>query len=134
MNPKSGKAGKVVSPTSPSAAHDADVADPGEVSEIKAEQRKTKSGKYGSVKVKPFKPPDPVEAEQENKTWIEIEMIDENDDPVPGERYEITMPDGQSVSSGTLDTDGKAKVTGIDPGTCKVRFPNLDKEAWEKIS
>lgn len=134
MNPKSGKAGKAGKPTKPKEAYDADSADPGEVSQIKAEQRKTKSGKYGSVKVKPFKPPKEDAADQEDKTWIEIKMIDENDDPVAGEKYEITMPDGQSVAKGSLDGDGEARVDGIDPGSCKVRFPELDKEAWEKIS
>jgi len=23
-------------------------------------------------------------------------------------------------------------VEGIDPGTCKITFPELDKDAWEK--
>ena len=25
-----------------------------------------------------------------------------------------------------------ARIEGIEPGTCKVTFPRLDKEAWEK--
>ena len=50
---------------------------------------------------------------------------------MPGERYQIELPDG-SVAKGTLDQDGFARVDGIDPGTCKVTFPELDKEAWEK--
>ena len=71
-----------------------------------------------------------AEAEEE-KTWIEIELVDEEDNPVPGEKYKITLPDGR-VKTGTLDENGFARVEGIDPGTCKVTFPNLDKDAWEK--
>jgi hypothetical protein len=64
--------------------------------------------------------------------WIEIELVDEENQPVPGEKYRIDLPDG-SVVEGNLDSKGKARREGIKPGTCKVTFPNLDKEAWEKI-
>jgi type VI secretion system secreted protein VgrG len=50
---------------------------------------------------------------------------------VPGEEYQVTLPDGSTVASGTLDEKGKARVEGIDPGSCKVTFPNLDKDAWK---
>ena len=65
--------------------------------------------------------------------WIEIELVDEANQPVPGEKYEITMPD-KTVKEGTLDEKGWARVDGIkDPGQCKITFPNLDKEAWDFI-
>ncbi len=135
MNKKSGTAGSPVSPADPDAAAEADQADPGEVEKIKAEQRKTQTGKYGKVKVKPYKPPGPTdpEDEKEKKTsWIEIGMVYEtNGDPVPGLSYEITLPDGETVASGTLDEKGFARVEGFEPGSCKVSFPDLDKEAWE---
>jgi hypothetical protein len=67
------------------------------------------------------------------KTWIEIELVDEEGNPVPGERYKITLPDGKTVSEGTLDANGRARVEGIDPGTCQISFPDLDKDAWEQI-
>lgn len=132
MNPKSGKAGSAVTPAEPEAPEEADVADPGSVAEIKAEQRKTQSGKYGSTPVKPHKPPQTEEEKEEKKSWIEIEMVDEEDNPVPGEKYRITLADN-SVAEGTLDEKGFARVEGIESGNCKVTFPNLDKEAWEKI-
>jgi hypothetical protein len=138
MKAKSGKAGKAVKPGAPQVAEDADIEDPGEVAQVKAEQRQTKQGKYGSEKVKAHKPAGRDDAsaaddgsEEEKKSWIEIELIDEDDEPVPGERYQIELPDG-SVARGTLDQNGFARVDGIDPGTCKVTFPELDKEAWEK--
>jgi type VI secretion system secreted protein VgrG len=49
---------------------------------------------------------------------------------VPGEEYQVTLPDGTTVASGTLDEKGKARVEGIDSGNCKVTFPNQDKSAW----
>jgi hypothetical protein len=50
---------------------------------------------------------------------------------VPGERYRIELPDGK-IAEGSLDQNGFARVNRIKPGTCKVTFPRLDKEAWEK--
>jgi type VI secretion system secreted protein VgrG len=134
MNKKSGTAGSPVSPADPNAAEEADQADPGEVEKIKAEQRKTQTGKYGTVQVKPYKPPGPseTEPEKEKKSWIEIKLVDEQNDPVPGEPYSITLPDGETVASGTLDEKGFARIDGIDPGTCNIAFPQRDKEAWAK--
>lgn len=73
------------------------------------------------------------EAAQEEVTktdWIEIEFVGEDGKPIPGEKYEITLPDG-SIASGTLDSNGFARVDGFEPGKCKISFPNLDTEAWE---
>jgi hypothetical protein len=139
MGKKSGKAGTPVSPAASDKVEDADIADPGKVSEIKAEQAKTKSGKYGSQQVKPFKPPTEEEKEgkkgkkeeKEELSWIEIELVGEDDEGIPGEKYKITLPD-DSVAEGTLDEKGFARVEGFEPGTCKITFPELDKDAWEK--
>ena len=124
----------MVAPTDATAPEDADEADPGEVAEVKAKQKETKSGKYGSVQSPPFKPPkinDP-EVQESERTWIEIELVDENDDPVPGEQFEVELPDGR-VRRGTLDNDGFARVDGFEPGgDCQVSFPRLDQGAWEK--
>ena len=65
-------------------------------------------------------------------TWVAIQLLDHEDNPVAGEAYELTLPDG-AVRSGTLNGDGKAEERGIDPGTCKVRFPGLDADAWEFV-
>ena len=72
------------------------------------------------------------EEKQKKKSWIEIELVDEDDNPIPGERYKVTLPDGRTVAEGTLDENGFARVDGIDPGTCKITFPRLDKDAWKK--
>ncbi|HZN44856.1 MAG TPA: hypothetical protein VFB56_05980, partial [Nitrospiraceae bacterium] len=78
----------------------------------------------------PWHDPSSEESKQK-KSWIEIELADEKNKPVPGEKYRITLPDGTVVAEGALDTKGFARVDGIDPGTCKVTFPNLDKDAWK---
>ncbi len=131
-SPKDGAAGSAVSPADPKAAEEADQADPGEVEKIKAEQRQTKKGKYGSEKVKPHKPPPTKEEKEKKQSWIEIEMVDEEQQPLPGMKYKIILPDGESLAEGTLDDKGFARVDGFESGTCKVSFPDLDQEAWEK--
>ena len=132
MGKKSGKAGRAVSPIEQEAAEDADVADPGMAAKVKEEQIKQQKGKYGSKPVKPHKAPE-TEAEKEKRnSWIEIELVGEDDQPIPGERYRITLPDG-SVAQGSLDQNGFKRVDGFEEGTCKVCFPDLDKEAWENI-
>jgi type VI secretion system secreted protein VgrG len=131
-SPKSGSAGSIVAPAEPTAADDADSADPGEVEEVKSEQIEKKAGKYGATPVQPYKPPQTEEEAEKKPNWIEIELVDEEEQPVAGEKYEITLPDGR-VAKGTLDQHGFARIDGIDPGTCKVTFPNLDKETWKKV-
>lgn len=123
-SPKSGKAGKAVEPAAPIKVIDADDADPGKVAEVKNKQKESGDGKYGKKDKKAHEPDD------EKVSWIEVELVGEDDKPIPGEKYEIELPDG-SVASGTLDADGFARVDGIDPGNCKVTFPDLDKDAWE---
>ncbi len=113
----------------------ADLADPGEMAEIKAAEMQSKSGKYGSTPAKPFKPSDDTDEDgQKKKSWIEIELVDQKKNPVPGEAYRITLPDGETVAEGTLDEKGFARVEGIDPGTCKITFPKLHRDSWKAIS
>ena len=130
-SPKSGKAGSVVSPADPKKAEEADKADPGEVDKVKAEQRQTKAGKYGSVQTEPHKPPQTKEEKAKKPSWIEIELVDKKNKPVPGEAYRVTLPDGTTAAEGTLDDKGFARVEGIEPGTCKITFQNLEKQAWK---
>jgi type VI secretion system secreted protein VgrG len=145
MKAKSGKVIKPVKPIAPSETLEADEADPGVVEKVKAEEIEKKSGKYGSVPAKPFKPAgggggggssssssSDSSSEEKPTTWIEIEMVDEADEPIAGERYEVTLPDG-SVAKGTLDGNGFARIEGIDPpGECQISWPDLDKDAWKK--
>jgi hypothetical protein len=62
-------------------------------------------------------------------TWIAIELLGEDGLPIPGEAYQITLPDG-STRDGALDNTGKAMIRGIDPDQCGVTFPQLDQQTW----
>jgi len=55
-------------------------------------------------------------------TWIEIELLDDDGQPVAGAEYKIKLPDG-SIHKGTLDGNGLARYDGIVPGQCSVTFP-----------
>jgi len=128
----SGKAGSIVSPAAPAEAVEADDAKPGQLAELpETPSRERAKAQLTEIAAPPFKPPSEDDADDEELSWIEIELIDENDDPIPGERYEIELPDG-SKATGSLDNNGFARVEGFEPGSCKVTFPNLDQEAWEK--
>lgn len=68
--------------------------------------------------------------ENKKKThYVEVTLDDENGKPAAGAGYRITLPDG-SVTSGSLDEKGFARVDGIDPGQVKITFPDYDKDAW----
>lgn len=80
----------------------------------------------------------PPESSSSNQTvspskthWIAIQLVDEKGHPVAGEDYRVTLPDGTIIED-SLDEHGKAKISGIDSGTCKVSFPNRDKDVWKK--
>jgi hypothetical protein len=115
----------------PADALAADVADPGDVDKTKAQQQQLGTGKYGQVPIKPFKSDKASQDPDKPPHWVEIVLLDEQDKPVAGEAYSVTLPDGQTVASGTLDEKGFARLDGIDPGTCTVTFPNLDGKAWK---
>jgi type VI secretion system secreted protein VgrG len=130
--PTPGKAGTAVAPADPEEPEEADKADPGKVAEIKAKQKMERTGKYSGIKAVPFKLKEEEDEDaEEEKSWIEIELKDEEDNPIPGEKYEIEVPGGRKAK-GTLDENGYARVEGFEEGECKVTFPNLDKDAWEK--
>lgn len=67
---------------------------------------------------------------QEEKTWIEVVLLDEGSPPgpVPFVKYRIELQDG--TREGVLDANGRARLTELDPGECQVTFPSLDAEAW----
>ena len=59
--------------------------------------------------------------------WIELELLDEEGQPLADELYVLGLPDGTTVKDGELDQNGFARVDGIDPGTYVVIFPNIDE-------
>jgi hypothetical protein len=65
-------------------------------------------------------------------SWVEIELLGEDDSPIPGEKYALKLPGGK-LMEGTLDQEGKVRVEAIPPGLCQVSFPALDKGAWSPV-
>jgi hypothetical protein len=69
--------------------------------------------------------------EAEEKTWIAIELLDDQGEPVPFERYRLRLPDG-TIREGRLDANGRARADGIEPGTAEVSFPDRDADDWRR--
>lgn len=67
-----------------------------------------------------------------HRHWIEIELVGEDNEPVPNEKYVIILPDG-NVQEGELDDRGWARVESVAAGDCRVTFPELDKQVWEHL-
>jgi hypothetical protein len=65
------------------------------------------------------------------RTWVSVSLVDDASppQPVPFEPFRLTLPNG-SIYDGELDEQGRARVDGIDPGTCKITFPRLHGPDW----
>jgi type VI secretion system secreted protein VgrG len=81
--------------------------------------------------VKPVEPTGPEPAPTAALAWIEIRLVDDEGQPLAGELYRITTPDGRR-RDGYLNADGYAREEGFVPGMCKVAFPNIDRDTWNK--
>lgn len=57
-------------------------------------------------------------------SWIELLLTNSDGKPMPGEQYDVELPDGKKIT-GHLDDSGRAKIDGIRAGNCKVWFPNI---------
>lgn len=122
---------QLVPPLEPEEAHIADNADPGSKSPTyKNQKRQIPTWKKPTFTKPTHKPKSPTN--KDKKSWVEIKLVDEKGKPVAGERYRVTLPDGNTINEGTTDGNGEAKVTNIDPGNVKITFPRLDKSSWKK--
>jgi len=65
-------------------------------------------------------------------TWIDIVLVGEDDEPIPGERFEVYRPDGTLLGEGTLDESGCGGFENIEDGQYEVCFPDLDRATWER--
>ncbi len=64
---------------------------------------------------------------------VELQLLDQDDEPVGGAEYQLTLPDG-SIRTGVLDDRGFARVQGLsseDP--CVVCFPEFDGPSWSYV-
>jgi hypothetical protein len=129
-SPKSGNPGTADTPTDPTLAKEADDATPGDVTSATASPQSTTGNPQGSQTIGSSS--DNSSSQNTKLVWISIELRDKQGHPVPGEGYEIDLPDG-TTRSGNLDDKGKAREDGIIPGQCKVRFPRLHNTEWKRI-
>lgn len=67
------------------------------------------------------------------REWVEIVLLGEDGSPVAGERYVLTLPDGEE-RTGQLDAQGRARIEGIGKGECQLTLPRLDRDAWERAA
>ena len=126
----SGMACNIVPPMDALEAQVADNADPGDnAPTYKNQQREIPPNMLPSYTQPSHKPKSPPN--EDKKSWIEIVLKDSDGNPIPGERYRVTLPDGTTLDEGTLDEKGFARVSNIDPGNCKVTFPRLDGRTWK---
>ncbi len=75
--------------------------------------------------------PGPSPGPVADKTFVAVMLVTDEPEPKPVafKRYRIELPD-HSVREGMLDANGCARIEGIDPGTCKVSFPDFHKPDW----
>ena len=65
-------------------------------------------------------------------SWVRIELLDDDDEPVAGAAYRVEASDGE-VFEGRTGADGGATISGMKPGgPVKVTFPDYDQSYWTK--
>ena len=72
-----------------------------------------------------------IVVDREKPSWLAFDLADEAGEPMAGEPFTVALPNGREVS-GVLDAKGAVRIEGIDPGTCKVSFPERDKDGWKR--
>ncbi|MCP4246027.1 MAG: type VI secretion system tip protein VgrG, partial [bacterium] len=128
VGPVTAMAGAPAKPEDPAAA---DKSEPGKDMRYSGGEELLEAEGLEPVEGYEFEPP-AAEEEEKETTFIKIRLLNDEGEPVAGERYRVTCPDG-TVKEGTLDANGMAEVTGIEPGECDVTFPDLDESAWHSI-
>ena len=64
-------------------------------------------------------------SEEELTDHIEIQLVDEDGEPVPDTAYWIKDSEGNEYE-GTTDGEGKARLDEIPKGNCEISFPDTD--------
>lgn len=80
--------------------------------------------------VEQIKKIEPLGPSEDDTTWVEIELLDQDKNPVSDERYVIETSDGRKIE-GRTNSSGRALEEGIKPGDCKVSFPDLEASSWK---
>jgi uncharacterized protein (DUF2345 family) len=72
--------------------------------------------------------PAPLEVDDDDHHFVEVELLDEAGAPVQGERCRIVLPNGSERYERT-DHDGLVRVDRTVAGQCTISFPDLDAGA-----
>ena len=75
-------------------------------------------------------PPSVMVVDPDKPDWIGISLVSPDGKPIAGEPFVVELADGKSVF-GKLDNLGKVRIEGVDPGSCKVTFPERDAAEWK---
>jgi hypothetical protein len=59
------------------------------------------------------------------KTFLDVQLVDTDGEPMGGRRFKLQLPDGRT-ETGRLGPDGRLRKTNIDPGTAYLSI--LDEE------
>ncbi len=110
----------------------------GAVAEPPKVERPTKQHKRTPQSSEPAMTPsmliaDAAKEAEKPKTWIEIELVGEDDEPIPFERYELRTASGSVHATGRLNAFGLARHDPIDEDAYQVVFLDLDQDAWKGI-
>jgi hypothetical protein len=89
-------------------------------------------GEKQSAVEEPPPPASPVEQSRIDKTWVGIELVDQDGSPVPQVRYVVELANG-TQKTGKTDDNGCAQVRDLLPGTYNVSFPDFDASEWEAV-
>ncbi|MCP3869539.1 MAG: hypothetical protein GY703_15865 [Gammaproteobacteria bacterium] len=68
----------------------------------------------------------PVEEPEDELTWVEIELVDNEGKPATGEAYEVKLPNGET-RKGKLGGSGVVRFDDIPKGVCEILFPKVYK-------
>lgn len=130
--PVPGSPGTLVAPTAPTEPEEAFKGEVGGLEE-QPEARGPERGpqNFKAVKAGSYHSAAGGAAEDAPPHWIEIVMKDDHGAPMAGEPFVVILPNGETAATGTLDEKGFARVDGLDPGQCKIKFPNRESDAWD---
>jgi len=85
------------------------------------------NGAPGPAPEPPQEPERPDRPAPETNDWIEILLVDDQDRGIPNQRYLIVTPDGIE-RRGFTDSLGTARISRIITGSCKISFPDIDRD------
>ena len=132
MNPKDGSAGSPDTPETPAEPLEAPEASATAAASYEANPSSGSPNSTEPTKISSAQSESATETQEEDGKlhYVAIELQDKEGNPVPGEAYEVKLPDG-STRRGRLDDEGKARIDDIPGGKCEITFTRIHGEEWD---